>query len=73
MEKLLNVNEVSEILQVSPKTVYNWVCYGYIPYFKVNSTSGGGGPLRFRESDLEQWLSAKRHSGRASLKHALTL
>lgn len=73
MEKLLNVNEVSEILQVRPKTVYNWVCYGHIPHLKVNSSRGNGGLLRFRESDLEQWLEAKKHTGRASFKHALTV
>ena len=47
MEKLLKINEVSEILQVSPKTVYNWVCYGYIPHFKVNNSQGNGGAVRF--------------------------
>ena len=47
MEKLLKINEVSEILQVSPKTVYNWVCYGYIQHFKVNNSQGNGGAVRF--------------------------
>jgi excisionase family DNA binding protein len=68
MEKLLKVTEVSEILQVSPKTVYNWVCYGYIPHFKVNTSRGGGGALRFRQSDLEQWLEKRKQYGRGSYK-----
>ncbi|MBF0522881.1 MAG: helix-turn-helix domain-containing protein [Candidatus Omnitrophica bacterium] len=70
MEKLLKVNEVSEILQVSPKTVYNWVCYGYIPYLKVNNSRGSSGVLRFRQSDLEQWLEIKKQSGRGTLKNS---
>ncbi|MDP2654339.1 MAG: helix-turn-helix domain-containing protein [Candidatus Omnitrophota bacterium] len=71
MEKLLKVSEVSEMLQVSPKTVYNWVCYGYIPHFKVNSSRGNGGALRFRQSDLEQWLEIRKQNGRGTFKHAL--
>jgi excisionase family DNA binding protein len=71
MEKLLKVTEVSEMLQVSPKTVYNWVCYGYIPHFKVNKSQGNGGALRFRQSDLEHWLEIKKHNGRGSFKNVL--
>ncbi len=69
MEKLLKVNEVSEILQVSPKTVYNWVSYGYIPYFKVYHSREGGGVVRFRQSDLERWLQIRKQNGRSSFKN----
>ncbi len=72
MEKLLKVTEVSVMLQVSPKTVYNWVCYGYIPHFKVNNSRGNGGALRFRQSDLEQWLEIRKQNGRRSFKHVMT-
>lgn len=72
MERLLKITEVSEILQVSPKTIYNWVHYGYIPYFKVFHASGSGGLIRFRQSDLEQWLEIRKQNGRRSFKHIMT-
>jgi len=68
VEKLLKINEVSDLLQVSPKTIYNWVCYGYIPYFKVYNMRGREGLLRFRESDIEKWLQKRKQNGRASYK-----
>ncbi|MBI3601865.1 MAG: helix-turn-helix domain-containing protein [Candidatus Omnitrophica bacterium] len=68
MERLLKINEVSDMLQVSRKTIYNWVCYGYIPHFKVYNTRGHGGVLRFRESDLEKWLQRRKQDGRVTYK-----
>ena len=69
MERLLKIDEVSGLLGISRKTIYNWVCYGYIPYFKVYGTrNNGGGVLRFRESDLEKWLEKRKQNGRATYK-----
>lgn len=48
--KLLTVQEVSEILQAKPKTVYQWAELGQIPCFKIN------GLLRFEESDVLAWI-----------------
>jgi excisionase family DNA binding protein len=61
MEKLLKVEQVADLLQVSPSLVYKWVHYGYIPHVKIGSL------LRFREPELTRWLYKKRHKGRASL------
>lgn len=56
MEKLLKPEEVAEMLGIQLSTVYNWTHKGKrghskIPYIKV------GACLRFRQSDIEKWLS----------------
>ena len=72
MERLIKIDEVSAILQISPKTIYNWVHYGYIPYFKVYSAARGhGGLIRFRQSDIEKWLQKRKQNGRESFKYSL--
>ncbi len=68
MERLMKIKEVSELLQISPKTIYNWVHYGYIPHFKVGQRGKAKAAVRFRESDIEQWLKRRRQSGRDSMK-----
>ncbi len=60
MEKLLKIREVGELLQMRPKTIYNWVHCGDIPYFKVYKSRGSAGVIRFRQSDLERWLQARK-------------
>jgi len=50
-EKLWTVEELSEFLQVSDKTIYDWVHKKSIPYQKINRL------LRFRPSEIEKWLS----------------
>ena len=62
MERLLKINEVSEMLQMSPKTIYHWVHCGSIPYFKVYRERGSAGVIRFRQSDLEKWLQVRRQN-----------
>jgi len=69
MERLLKINEVSDLLQVSRKTIYNWVCYGHIPHIKVyGSRNNGGGLLRFRQSDLDNWLDKRKQNVRSTYK-----
>lgn len=50
LSKLLTVQEVSEILQANPKTVYQWAEQGQIPCLKIN------GLLRFEESEVLAWI-----------------
>jgi len=71
MERLLKVNEVSELLQMSPKTIYHWVHCGHIPYFKVYSARGCGGVIRFRQSDLERWLQRRKQTNQDLYNEAL--
>lgn len=58
MGKLLTVKDLSEWLQVSPKTIYNWTHIGYIPHFKLPKG------VRFSEQAISAWLNKKRKMGR---------
>ena len=62
MEKLLNRKEIAEILQVKPGTIYQWTHQGYIPFLKV------GRFVRFRESDINEWLEKRGCKGRVKRK-----
>ncbi len=62
MEKLLTIKQVSECIQVSPSLVYKWVHYDFVPHIKIGSL------VRFRESDLTNWLKIRQSKGRANLK-----
>lgn len=50
IESMLTAAELAEILGFSPGTVVDWAEAGKIPCFKV------GGRLRFRESEILDWL-----------------
>ena len=50
MEKLLTINEASQLLGLAKKTLYQYVCRRIIPFVKIQ------GNLRFRESNLEAWV-----------------
>jgi excisionase family DNA binding protein len=51
-ENLWTVTDLAAHLQVSPKTVYDWVHHRVIPFTKIR-----GRLLRFRPSEIERWLS----------------
>ena len=52
--RLLDVNDVADMLNVSVKTVYGWVYDKRIPYLKPSRSI-----LRFRKSDIEAWLDGQ--------------
>lgn len=54
--RLLTVEEVAEILRLKPRTIYNMVSRGQIPYRKA------GRQLRFDGAEIEEWtkVSAQR-------------
>lgn len=54
MEELLTINEVSKILKLSPRTLYNLISLAKIPHIKLS-----GRAVRFRPSDIEAWLIEK--------------
>lgn len=58
MERLLNVKELSKILSIKESTIYDWVSIGFIPHHKL------GKLVRFKESEILQWLDKKRNNGR---------
>ena len=56
---LMTVTQVADLLQVAPRTLYNWRSAGKgPPGFRV------GGQLRYRRSDVETWLDAQAKEGR---------
>src|ERR1017187_4718623 len=55
-DRLLTAKQLADILAISPKTLYNYVTRGMIPYFKIESN------VRFRAREVAEWL--RQHSGR---------
>ncbi|MBU1917096.1 helix-turn-helix domain-containing protein [bacterium] len=62
MEQLLTVNQIAEYLQVSPRTVREWVSIGFVPHYKISRN------VRFRMSELELWVKKKQKKGRYQYK-----
>lgn len=54
-EPLLTCAEAAELLGVKTQTLSVWRCHGRhgLPYIKV------GGSVKYRRSDLEQWLAGR--------------
>ena len=48
--ELLTIDQVADLLQVSPKTVRNWVYRRKIPHRKIN------GVLRFLRPEITKWI-----------------
>lgn len=48
--EILTCKELSEILKVSPKTLYQWAELRVIPCLKLN------GALRFDLDDIKKWI-----------------
>ncbi len=59
-ERLLNVRQVAEYLQLKESTIYSWAQEGRIPAIKIGRT------WRFRRADLDEWL--ERHLRPATTK-----
>ncbi len=53
-DRLLKVDELAEMLGVSPKTVYGWVYQRAIPFVKPSRST-----LRFRRGEIEAWLDQR--------------
>ena len=62
MEKLLTVQQVSDLMQISRSLVYKWIHYDFVPYVKI------GNIVRFKESELIRWLKNKEHKGRVKYR-----
>lgn len=54
LDELLTIEDITAILKVSPKTIYNWTYRDLIPCLKL-----GRGLLRFRQSEILNWLNQK--------------
>ena len=50
----MTIAQVSEYLQISRHTIYNWISQRRIPYSKV------GGRVRFKREDIVQWSEGRK-------------
>jgi len=55
----LNVREVAKLLNCSPRTVYNWISQGTIPYRKA------GRRVLFDEAEVRSWTKPRSDLHRA--------
>jgi len=62
VEKLITITQLSDLIQVKSKTIYQWTHTGYIPHYKLPKG------IRFKESDVESWLKKRLRRGRNRLK-----
>ena len=60
MEKLLTVDQISDLIQYSRSTIYEWIHIGLIPHYKFSNG------VRFRASDIEKWLKRRKKKGRTT-------
>jgi excisionase family DNA binding protein len=65
MEKLLTAKQLSDILGVDLSTVYLWTHTEFIPHYKL------GRALRFRETDVRDWVERRKIQGRDRLKYPM--
>jgi excisionase family DNA binding protein len=70
MTDLLKPGEVARMLQVSRTWLYNAAKDGRIPSVRLG---GPGGPVRFVQEDIEQWLDRARRAWRPGESSAQTL
>lgn len=49
-DRLLKVDDIAEMLSISPRTVRSWVFRRLLPFLKVN------GALRFDKTEIEKFI-----------------
>jgi len=58
IERLLTVGQVADWLQLKPRTIYQWVHEGFIPFIKL------GALVRFDQASISVWVKKREASGR---------
>ncbi|MGD0624825.1 MAG: helix-turn-helix domain-containing protein [Thermodesulfobacteriota bacterium] len=65
MEKcFLNLDEISQYLNIKKSTVYSWAESGVIPCFKI------GRLLRFKLDEVDHWIEDHRREGQDANRKA---
>ncbi len=54
MERLLDIDDVSEMLGVTKATIYSWTSQNKIPHVKLSKRL-----LKFRELEIMAWIAAR--------------
>lgn len=52
--KLLTIHEISALLSIKVKTIYDWTHKKQIPHYKI------GRLVRFEEAEIQKWIQEKR-------------
>ena len=60
----MTAKQVSELIEVKPSTIYQWVHLGLIPYAKL------GKCVRFKKAELFRWIDKNFRKERISFKSA---
>jgi len=58
MEKLLKIEQIADLFQISKRTIYDWTHTDYIPHYKFPKG------VRFKLSEIERWLERRKKRGR---------
>jgi excisionase family DNA binding protein len=58
LERLITIQELSQIIAIKVPTIYRWVHEEYIPHLKINHL------VRFKESEIAEWIEKKNCKGR---------
>lgn len=61
MDHFIDINQLSEFLNVKPATIYSWIHEERIPYYKINRL------VRFNLKEIVEWLEKKKYRGNAKL------
>lgn len=59
--RLLNKQEVADILGCTVRTVDRFIANNKIPYFRIPTGGGGATRIRFELRSIDQWLNQHRH------------
>ena len=59
-QAIFTLDELAAYLKVGKRTLYRLAAHGDIPAFKV------GGTWRFRQSEIDRWITAGKRSERES-------
>jgi excisionase family DNA binding protein len=58
----MTAKQVSELIEVKPSTVYQWVHLGLVPYVKL------GKCVRFKKAELFRWIDKNFRKERISFR-----
>lgn len=67
MKKLLTIQQLSELIQISRNTLYEWTHIGFIPHCKFPKG------IHFRVSDIERWLQKRKKRGKSAYREIPTI
>jgi len=67
VEKLLTIEQLSELIQISRSTLYEWTHCGFIPHYKLPKG------VRFKISEVDLWLMKRSVKGRGQYKVAIDI